>query len=333
MWELVAAFVGQSAVIVFAATLLVRYSDALGEHLKLGRTLAGFLLLAVATSLPELFVGCSAAMLGEIDLAAGNLLGSSLFNLLILAILDLCTKTRGRMFNRDALDHAMTAVASMLLTVLVLAFILLKLNINFGGIGVGSLAIGFAYLFTVRMIYHDQQFGLANAEAAEENENEIEIGFGRSVAGYVLLTAVIFYIAPKLAETSGKLATESGLGGTFFGTTFVALITSLPEAITTFSALRLGLTDMAIGNILGSNTFNMVMFIALDLSYGKPLLSSIAPIHAITASAVILVTCVALLGLLYRVKKRWWVFEPDAVLVIILVVGSLTLLYRLGAIE
>lgn len=331
MWELVAAFVGQSAVIVFAATLLVRYSDALGEHLKLGRTLAGFLLLAVATSLPELFVGCSAAMIGEIDLAAGNLLGSSLFNLLILAILDLCTKTRGQMFNRDALDHAMTAVASMLLTVLVLAFILLKLDIDFGGIGVGSLAIGFAYLFTVRMIYHDQQFGLANAESAEDDE--IEIGFGRSVIGYVLLTGVIFFIAPKLAKTSGDLAAESGLGGTFFGTTFVALITSLPEAITTFSALRMGFTDMAIGNILGSNTFNMVMFIALDLTYGKPLLSSIDKIHAITASAVILVTCVALLGLLYRVKKRWWVFEPDAVLVIILVLGSLTLLYRLGAIE
>ena len=109
----------------------------------------------------------------------------------------------------------------------------------------------------------------------------------------------------------------------------MALVTSLPEATTTFSALRLGMTDMAIGNILGSNTFNMVILIGLDLSFGSPILSSISSTHAVTAAAVILVTCVATQGMLYRVERRVWLIEPDAILVILLVLGALALVSSL----
>lgn len=331
MTQLVLEFIGQSLIIIVAGTFLVRFSDTLGEALGMGRSLAGMFLLATATSLPELLVGCHAARIGAVDLAVGDLLGSSLCNLLILAVLDLATKTRGRMLSFTASAHALSAITSMLLTALVLTFLLLpsEYDVSFGRVGLGSIVIAVGYLFCVRLVYYDQQVArqVANVEEAIAARTPLT----KSALGYLSTTGVIFYIAPKLAETSDLLATRSGLGGTFFGTVFVALITSLPEAVTSVSALRMGAVDMAIGNIFGSNAFNMVMFIGLDLSYGDSILAAASAVHSVTAVAVILVTCVATLGMLYRAEKRYWICEPDAVLIILLVLGSLGLIYLLGA--
>ncbi|HSG71103.1 MAG TPA: hypothetical protein VLA12_11845 [Planctomycetaceae bacterium] len=335
IWELSATFVVESLIIVLAGVFLVRYADALGEHLKLGHSMAGLLLLAVATSLPELLVGCHAAHMGAIDMATGDLLGSSLFNLLILSVLDLTTMTTGRILSRTASAHALSATVSILLTVLVLIFLVLKMNVSLGPIGLGSIIIGVAYLFCLRLLYLDQQFSIVS-DIVHEPElietKQTQISFPKSVVGYLLTTAIIFFVAPRLASTSVDLAEATGLGGTFFGTVFIALVTSLPEAVTSFSAIRMGAVDMAIGNIFGSNAFNMVMFIGLDLAYGGPLWPGLESVHIVTAAAVILVTSVATLGLLYRAEKRWWIFEPDALLVIILVTGALVLVYRMGAV-
>lgn len=332
MTGLLLEFLLESSVIVVAGTFLVRYSDVLGDRFGMGRSLAGLFLLAIATSLPELLVGCRAAQLGAVDLAVGDLLGSSLFNLLILAILDLSTRTRGRMLNRAASAHALSAVTSILLTVIVLMFILLKLDWSVGNIGAGSIALGVAYLFSVRLVFFDQQY----SRQLETDEFEASISsmpLWKALTGYLLSTGAIFVAAPLLADTSHELAVETGIGGTIVGTILVALVTSLPEATTTFSALRLGMTDMAIGNILGSNAFNMVILIALDLSFGSPILPAVSTVHAVTAAAVILVTCVATMGMLYRVEKRVWLIEPDAVLVILLVLGALGLIAKLGIIH
>lgn len=332
MIGLLIEFVLESAVIVVAGTFLVRYSDVLGDRLRMGRSLAGLLLLAIATSLPELLVGCHAARLGAVDLAVGDLLGSSLFNLLILAILDLATRTRGRMLNRTVSAHALSAVTSVLLTVIVLMFILLDLDWSVGHIGAGSIAIGVAYLFSLRLVFFDQQFSRQH-ETEEHEELVVSMSLWKALTGYLLATGAIFLAAPRLADTSNALALETGLGGTIVGTILVALVTSLPEATTTFSALRLGMTDMAIGNILGSNTFNMVIMIGLDLSFGSPILSAVSPVHTLTAAAVILVTCVATMGMLYRVERRIWVIEPDAILVILLVLGALGMVTKLGIVH
>ena len=91
-------FVVSAAIIVFAGTFLTRATDRLAEHLGIGRSLAGMLLLALATSLPELMFGCNSAWIGRPDMTVGDVLGSSLMNLLLLAVLDLTHYSRGQMF-------------------------------------------------------------------------------------------------------------------------------------------------------------------------------------------------------------------------------------------
>ena len=73
--------------------------------------------------------------------------------------------------------------------------------------------------------------------------------------------------------------------------------------------------DLAIGNVLGSNTFNLLILVAIDLVYEKPLFSSITPVRAVAAVGIVVTTTIATMGLLYRVEKRVWYLEPDALAV------------------
>ena len=94
-----------------------------------------------------------------------------------------------------------------------------------------------------------------------------------AVGGYLLATGIIFGAAPSLARTADELARVTGLGGTFVGTTLVAATTSLPEIVTTTAALRMGAVNLAIGNVFGSNTFNMVILSVADLFSPEPILA------------------------------------------------------------
>lgn len=324
MTMLIVQFVLLALVIVVAGSFLARYADQLGERTGLGRSMSGVVLLALATSLPELSVGCQAGWIGAADLAVGDLLGSSLFNLLILAVLDLTTHTAGKMLTRTTAAHALSATAGMMLTALVLLFLLVDIPFSFGWVGVGSVVIFLAYLVSLRLIYLDQQVGRLGVEEAKPVGG---IPLGRIVAGYMMGTATILVAAGYLTRTADELSKVTGLGGTFVGTTLVALVTSLPEISTTLAAVRMRAYDMAVGNILGSNAFNVAALIGIDLFYGQPLLGSVSETHAVTAVAVIIVTAVLIMGLLYRAEKRYWIIEPDAGLVILLVLGAFGVLY------
>jgi cation:H+ antiporter len=324
MAGLIAQFVLIALVVVVAGTLLARFADELGMITGMGRSMAGVVLLALATSLPELLVGCKAAMIPAVDLTLGDLLGSSLFNLLILAVLDLCTKTHGAALSKSASAHALSAVSGILLTAVVLFFLMVKLPGTFLRLGPGSWFLLVTYLFCLRLIFFDQQYALSQAPKAAETPTMSRV---KSVTGYLLSAAVIFVAAPKLASVASELADITGLGGTIVGTLFVALIPSLPEAVTTLTALRMGATDLAIGNIFGSNAFNMLIFVGVDLFYDGSLFAAASETHAVTAAMVIFVTAVAIQGLLYRAEKRLWIVEPDAALLVVLVVAALSVVF------
>jgi cation:H+ antiporter len=320
---LMLTFAAMAAVIVLAGVFLARCADRIAEALGIGRTVAGLVLLAAATSLPELTVGVNAVRIGAPDLAVGGLLGSSLMNLLILAVLDLLTRTRGRMLSIEAGAHALSATASMLITAVVLLSLLLDWEWTVLRIGPGSFLILLAYLFSLRLIYFDQKLTRELAVVSSRSGLSTRM----AVLGYLVSVGAIFLAAPRLCTSAESLAELGGFGQTFFGTVFIAAVTSLPEMVTTFAAIRLGSIDMALGNIFGSNAFNMVILAMADFATPDSLLSVISKTHAITATTIILITAVATLGLLYRAEKRWWIIEPDAVLVIALVIGALVLVY------
>jgi len=315
-----------AAVIVVAAMFLSKFADGLADQSGLGKTVTGLVLLAGATSLPEFSLGFNAVRMGAYDLTAGDVLGSSLINLFILAMLDLVSRTPGRILSRNAVAHSLSGIVACLMTAIAVLGILLRSKWTFLHLGACSWGLIFTYGFCARLLYMDQKVSLTTALPADEPTGHAR-SLPANVTGFVACAMVIFLVAPKLAHTADTLAVSTGLGRTFFGTVFVALMTSLPEMISTFSAIRLKSHDMAIGNIFGSNAFNMLILGLTDSVSSEPILSLVSPVNAITGVCVVLTTCVTLLCLLYRAEKRLWVVEPDAVLVVLMVLGSLYLVF------
>jgi cation:H+ antiporter len=340
---LILQFVLLAAVVATAGTLLAQAADRIAEATGLGRLFVGSVLLAAATSLPELSVDVAAVRGGMIDLAAGDLLGSSLMNLLILAGVDLAQRTGRRMLSREAASHALSATLSIALTGLVAMAVLTAGRLpafNVLGVGGWSWAILIAWLLGARVIFIDQRISVRaalEAEAAAKREVERRLtepaprpGIVAPVAVFAAAAAVLLLAGPRLAHVADALATASGWGRTFVGTTLVAVTTSLPELVASIAAVRLGAFDLAIGNTFGSNAFNMIMFVPLDALHEGPLFAAVAPIHAVTALAVIVASSIAVLGQLYHEEKRIPLVEPDAVLVLLVVIAALAMVYHLS---
>jgi cation:H+ antiporter len=325
-------FLACAVVIIIAGTFLSKFADAIAELTGLGRLLVGSVLLAGATSLPELTVDISAVRLGAVDLAVGDLLGSSLMNLLILALLDLSHHSRGRMLSKQAAAHALSGSVSASLTCLIAISLLTGRQLGpftIFGVSPAIYALVAAYVLGVRLVYLDQR--IAHRTAADEGAIPPNHAAGMTtvgaIAGFAACAAAIFVSGPFLAHAADELADKTGLGGTFVGTTLVAFSTSLPELVSSFAALRMGAHDLAIGNVFGSNAFNMILLAPLDIVHPGSLLATASASHAITCVAAVLATQVAVMGQLYQAEKRTRLIEPDALLVIAIVIGALALVY------
>lgn len=332
-------FTISAVAIIGAGTALARYADAIAEATGLGRLFVGMVLLAATTSLPELVVDISAVRMGLPDMAIGDLLGSSLFNLLILAIADLAHRQRGRMFSRASAHHAVAGAVSISLTATIALAIALEhmgMGPTFLRVGIGPVAAAVVFLLGIRVVFCDQRChepregsqptGGPNAYTLSTHTPS-PMKLGHAMIGFAVAAVIIIVAGPFMASSAGQLAELSELGGTFFGTTFVAFCTSLPELVTTLAAIRIGSFDLASGNIFGSNAFNMSLFLPLDIAQPGSLLASAHPAHLVTCLTVIIVTSIAIIGQLYRVDRRIHFIEPSAILVAALVIGSLALVY------
>lgn len=334
MLEILLQFLVSALAIAVAATFLTRFADAIAELTGLGRLVVGSVLLAGATSLPELTVDISAIQLGAPDLAVGDLMGSCLFNLLILAVLDLSFFSRGAMLSRQGAAHALSGTFSAAMIVLaVIGLLTAEFLRDYAlfGIGPASFVIALAYVAGIRLVYLDQQ--MARQGTNEHPPQEIPLPpsmtLRKAMVGFVICAAVIVVAGPFLAHAANQLAKVTGLGGTFVGTTLVALTTSLPELVAMITALRMKAVDLVIGNVFGSNAFNILLLLPLDAVLREPLLAVVSQRHAITGVAAVLATQVVVLGQLYQMETRRRFLDPDAIMVVLVVLAALLLIYYL----
>lgn len=324
-------FIASSSAIIIAGIFLVRYSDRIADITKLSRLIVGSLFLAAATSLPELFVDISAVKKNMPNLAVGDLMGSSLFNLFILAIADLAHKGSRVIFSKASASHAMAALLSVAMTALAGSAILIEHKLQLpvvGNLGIISTTIPIAYFFGLRLVYFNQQIATELIEIKKLDINLKQLL--KALGGYFLSAASIFIAAPYLSEAAGEIASLTGLGNGFIGTTLVAFTTSLPELVSTIASVRMGAYDLALGNIFGSNAFNVLLLLPLDFINAGSLFAAVSIEHVFTAMATIGITSIAVMGQLYQIEKRKSFIEPDAFAVISLVLITLFVLYLLN---
>ena len=319
-------FLVSAAVIVLAATQLAKYGDIIAVRTRLGGMFIGILLLAGATSLPEVLTTISALSQGVPNLAAGNLLGSNMFNMLMLALIDVAGQQQ-RILRKAALKHALSGSLAVLMIAIVVFFILAKIDIQVGWVGIDSILLMLTYGVAIYLIQQS-----ASPIAAVELEIPAKFpSLLRGILGFLAAAGVLAVITPLMVRSSAAIAEVTGLGTSFVGTTLVAIVTSLPEMVTTLAALKLGADDMAIGNLFGSNMFNMFALGLTDLFFlqGR-FLSVIDPAFLLVSMIGLIMTVMALIGNLARIERRLWFLEVDALALILVYAGGLWLLYSRG---
>jgi cation:H+ antiporter len=319
-------FLASAVVIVVAATQLAKYGDIIAIRTRLGGMFIGILLLAGATSLPEVLTTISSLSQNVPNLAAGNLLGSNMFNMVMLAILDLASRNE-RILRTSALKHALTGSLATLMIVLVVFFILADIDLQIGWVGLDGIVLLLAYVLAIYLIQKDSITRPGIAAVIPDDYPSLR----RGVIGFSLAAGVLFLITPLMVSSSSSIAETTGLGTSFVGTTLVALVTSLPEVVTTLAAIRIGANDMAIGNLFGSNMFNMFALGLTDLFYlpGR-FLGIIDPSFMLVGIIGLLMTVLGLVGNLARIERRLFFLEFDALALLVVYTGGLWLLYTRG---
>jgi cation:H+ antiporter len=312
---------------------LSKYGNVIAEKTGLGRTWIGLALMASVTSLPELVTGISSAAVFDVpDIAVGDLLGSCMFNVVILALLDALSGS-APISTRAHQGQVLTAAFSILMLGLVNMSIFASAQIpSIGWIGTYSLGFAVLYLLAMRAVFFYEKRRIAElVEAVAEEIRYEQISKATAYRFYALNALVTIAAAAYLPAIGERIAEVTGLGQTFVGNIFIAMSTSLPEVVVSVAALKLGAVDMAFGNIFGSNLFNVVILAVDDAFYTKgPILSHVSKNHVVSCSAAVAMTAVAAIALSYRVRKKWLFFAWDSLGILAIYAFALSALYRLG---
>jgi cation:H+ antiporter len=326
-----AQFAATALVIVLAGVRLARFGDVLGEKSGLGRSWIGVVLLAATTSLPELFTGFGATALAALpDIALGDVLGSCMFNLLILSLMDAVQPEP--LSARAHQGHALSMGFGLLLVGVVgMGLITRERFPAIAWIGLYTPVLVALYFVAMRVIFaHEQQRRARETREVAEELQYRETTLRSAVVNYTLAALAVVAAALWLPRLGAELARQTGLGEAFVGSLFVAITTSLPEIVVSLAAVRIGAVDLGIGNVLGSNLFNLLILALDDVFYRQgPLLADAGPGHSVSVMAIVTMYGLFLIGLTYKVMTKRFVVAWDTGAIAAVYVMAVALSYTL----
>lgn len=293
------------AMIGFAGPVLIRNGEIISSLTGLSRTWIGLVLLATATSLPELFTGISSVTIANApNIAVGDVLGSCVFNLVMLVLLDELSRDEP-LYRRIDQAHILTAGFGVILIGAAGAFLLLSQNgasLQFFHVSAYTPFIVIIYVVAMRAAFVYEK---RSHRAPELGARKDGITLRKAILRYAGASAVVIGAGTWLPFIGQELMEITGWKATFVGTLLIAAATSVPELVVTVSALRMGAVDLAIGNLLGSNLFDILILAIDDIAYVEgPLLGAVSPAHAITAFAGAVMSGIFIVAMLYRPETR-----------------------------
>ncbi len=325
LWQAILVFLASAAVLVRAGSSLAGYADQIAERTKMSRLFVGTLLLAFATSLPELVTEVTAAQAGAPDLALGDLFGSSMANMAILAVIDLLY--RGQVWPAVELGHARVAAVAIGLTAIAALSIFTRSTIGIGWVGITPIVIAAIYIAAVAWF---RRMPLLARPGLETPKIEVQrpTGWSERAAAqstrslwirFAAAALIILLTAPVVTMSVKVIADATGIAQTFLGAALLAVTTSLPELIASIASVRIGAYDMAVGNLFGSNVANMSILLFADLAYTEgPILAAVSQSQVVSAFGAILLMAMAVAAIVGESEKtRFRRLEPDAIVLLL----------------
>ena len=300
------------AIILFAGTKLARYGDAIAEKTGLGRIWIGLVLIAVITTMPELVTSMSSVALispPSPDLALGTLFGSCLFNLSILALLDILHRSTP-VLTEASPRHTASASWGILLIAIAAGGILAGARFSglaLGWVGVPGIIIVVVYLVGMRQMFLSER-GHRSSTAKTDSLQYKEILAKTAYLRFALAAAAVIAAGIWLAFIGDEIGEVYGWSASFVGSLFLAITTSAPELVVATAALRIGAIDMAVADVLGANMLDIAVIMLADLAYSQGfILSSVSGSHLITAAVVVVMNLLVILGLRLRQRRKTFI--------------------------
>lgn len=355
LWINLLIFLVGGVVIWLAGMKLERYVDQIAQITGLGRAFAGLVLLAGATSLPEIATTVTASTRGNVTLAVNNLMGGVAMQTALLAIAD-WSLARGKLtYFTPGFTLLLQGVSLMLLLGIAIAGMASGEDFAIGRIGAWPLFILLVYLLLLFNIYRYRgnprwqavdleelkkerdQIGVKprelNTPPADSavDENIPKMPLATLLLLFSVGSALIFLAGWTLTGAAEVLIDKLQLSASFVGAVLVAIATSLPEISTTTAAVRSGNYSMAISNIFGTNMIEVALLFVADLGYREGSLITGGGQQAMFMAALgLVVTGVYLWGLLERENRALLRIGLDSGIVLLLYFGGLVVLYQLG---
>lgn len=283
---LIAGFV----LLIKGADFFVDGSSAVAKRLKVPALIIGMTIVAMGTSLPETSVSVSAALAGKNDLAISNAIGSNIFNLMVVSgvCAVLCPMVIGRDTLKKDLPFSVGAAA-----------VLIGLGAFTGTVmRWGGVVLLVLFVFFLYMMINSAKKARAAGEATDEEEYKI-MPLWKCLLFIVGGAAAIAVGGKMVVSGASDIARTFGMSDNLIGMTIVALGTSLPELVTSIVAARKGEVDMALGNVVGSNIFNILFVLGIAAT-----ISPIAFTVQNTIDAAVLIAMSLMILLLCAPKKK-----------------------------
>lgn len=284
--------------LIKGADFFVDGSSSVAKILKVPTIIIGLTVVAFGTSMPELSVSVTAALRGSNDLAVSNVLGSNIFNLLV--VLGCCALVKPVAAKWSLLKKEFPF--SILITIILLLvdsdFSIMKILDGNQGFVLGRWAGLLFLILFVLYIYATVKSALrSRAEAKDMEEEEYKTMSPIKSGIYIVIGLIgIVWGGNLVVDSASNIALTFGWSQTFIGLTIVALGTSLPELVTSVVAARKGENDLAVGNVVGSNIFNILLILGVS-SFITPITLDVTAVYdtiiLIIASIVVYVSAIS----------------------------------------
>ena len=342
----VLVFVAGGAATWLAGSFLSRTTDALDTRFGLGEALGGLILLAITGTLPEIAITASAALSGHLDLAVGNLIGGVAVQTLVLVVLDAAA---GPQRPLSFLVGSLVPVLEALMVVVVLATALggaaLSPATNLFGASPTSIAVVVFWLIGVWVVNKVRLHGSwevhpPEAKPGRKHVREPHPSGTHPYARASTTTVVLIFLAAAavtlgagvaLQASGSVLAGRLGMQGAIFGATFLAVASALPEISSGIAAVRLGDLQLAVGDILGGNSFQICLLLLADLLAGTPVIVAVHHSDVWLGGLGLLMTGIAAAAIIARpLRTHLWLGLDSIALVVVYALGVVFLAHISG---
>jgi cation:H+ antiporter len=327
---LVAVFAAGAVATWIAGTALSRTTDVIDRRFDLGEALGGVILLAVAGSLPELAITISAAASGNLALAAGNLIGGIAVQTMVLVICDAAaSRTQALTYLVGSLVPVLEGLIVIFVVSGVLMGSLLPESTAIGPLSPASLGIAVVWVCGVWLLNNVRKrpawtIEMPGSRPGRRHHRQPKpapaakpMAAGRAMAVFAGAALVTLVSGVVLEVAGNHLADRASINGVIFGATVLAVATALPEISSGIAAVRLGDNELAVADIFGGNSFQVVLFVVADLVAGKPVLPQAGHQNAWLADVGISLTVIYCWGVIRRREDTVWRLGRDSLLALV----------------